>query len=184
MYYIFSGLFGSCFWAGQFYASSVLGVTVLYRNKYECPNPLLSAPDSKPTTPRRPDRSLHHYMESAGAATTPLPSIEERFLHHTAILHRIRSAMDQMMERMDRWERSGLPTSPPAPPSTTQPTPPAASGPTALRLAPPREYDRESAECQGFLLPLKLYLATVWPTPLGEESVSVLVSCLTGRALI
>ena len=37
--------------------------------------------------------------------------------------------------------------------------------------------------CQGFLLQLELYLATVWPTPSGEESVSVLVSCLTGRAL-
>ena len=33
------------------------------------------------------------------------------------------------------------------------------------------------------MLQLELYLATVWSTPLGEESVSVLVSCLTGRAL-
>ncbi|XP_042186358.1 uncharacterized protein LOC121847762 [Oncorhynchus tshawytscha] len=38
--------------------------------------------------------------------------MEERVLHHTSILHRIGSAMDQMMERMDRWERSGLPTTP------------------------------------------------------------------------
>ena len=108
-------------------------------------------------------------MESAGA--TPLPSMEERVLHHTAILHRIGSALDQMMEIMDQWERSGLPTSPPAPP--------AASGSSALRLAPPREYDGAVAGCKGFLL----YLATVRPTPSGEENLSVLVSCLTGRAL-
>jgi hypothetical protein len=40
-------------------------------------------------------------MESAGAAAIPLPSMEERVLHHITVLHRIRSAMDQMMERMD-----------------------------------------------------------------------------------
>ena len=33
------------------------------------------------------------------------------------------------------------------------------------------------------MLQLKLYLATVRPTPSGEEGVSVLVSCLTSRAL-
>jgi hypothetical protein len=42
-------------------------------------------------------------------------TMEERVLHHTNVLHRIGSAIDQMMERMDRWERSGLPTSSPAP---------------------------------------------------------------------
>uniref|UniRef100_A0A8K9UBG3 ribonuclease H n=1 Tax=Oncorhynchus mykiss TaxID=8022 RepID=A0A8K9UBG3_ONCMY len=40
-----------------------------------------------------------------------------------------------------------------------------------------------AAGCHGFLLQLELYLATVRPTPSGEESVSVLVSCLMGRAL-
>jgi hypothetical protein len=93
-------------------------------------------------------------MESAGAAATPLPSMEE----HTTILHRIGSTMDQIMERMDQWERSGLPTSPPAPPP--------ASGSSALRLAPPREYDGAAAGYQ-----LELYLTTVRPTPSGEERV-------------
>ena len=40
-----------------------------------------------------------------------------------------------------------------------------------------------AAGCQEFLLQLELYLATIPPTPSGEESVSVLVSCLTGRSL-
>uniref|UniRef100_A0A673W8Q5 Gypsy retrotransposon integrase-like protein 1 n=1 Tax=Salmo trutta TaxID=8032 RepID=A0A673W8Q5_SALTR len=121
-------------------------------------------------------------MESAGAAATPVPSMEERVLHHTTVLHRIGSAMDQMMERMDRWERSGLLSPPPAPPMQPPP-PPTTSGSGALRLALPREYDGAAAGCQGFLLQLELYLATVRPAPSGEESVSALVSCLTGRAL-
>eukprot|EP00063_Salmo_salar_P093765 XP_014068600.1 PREDICTED: moesin-like [Salmo salar] len=122
-------------------------------------------------------------MESAEAATTPLPSMEERVLHHTTVLHRIGSAMDQMMERMDRWRRSDLLPSPPAHP-TSPPTPlPSPSGSGALRLTPPREYDGAAAGCQGFLLQLELYLATVRPAPSGEESVSLLISCLTGRAL-
>uniref|UniRef100_A0A674D5P5 CCHC-type domain-containing protein n=1 Tax=Salmo trutta TaxID=8032 RepID=A0A674D5P5_SALTR len=36
---------------------------------------------------------------------------------------------------------------------------------------------------KGFLLQLQLYMATVRPTPSGEESVNALVSCLSGRAL-
>ncbi|KAM9418955.1 LOW QUALITY PROTEIN: upstream stimulatory factor 2 [Salvelinus alpinus] len=91
--------------------------------------------------------------------------------------------MDQMMERMDRWERSGLPTSSPAPPIPALPVPATASSSGALRLTLPREYDGTVAGCQGFLLQLELYLATVRPTPSEEESVSALVSCLTGRAL-
>jgi hypothetical protein len=35
----------------------------------------------------------------------------------------------------------------------------------------------------GFLLQLELYLATVRPALSGEESVGLLVSCLTGKAL-
>uniref|UniRef100_A0A8C7GDK7 DUF4939 domain-containing protein n=1 Tax=Oncorhynchus kisutch TaxID=8019 RepID=A0A8C7GDK7_ONCKI len=101
-----------------------------------------------------------------------------------AVLHRIGSAMDQMMERMERWERSGLPTSTAAPPQTTPPTKPTSpSGSSTLRLSPPKEYDGAAAGCQGFLLQLVLTLATVCPTPSGEESVSLLVSCLSGRAL-
>uniref|UniRef100_A0A4W5KZX5 Metal transporter n=1 Tax=Hucho hucho TaxID=62062 RepID=A0A4W5KZX5_9TELE len=60
------------------------------------------------------------------------------------------------------------------------------SGGVRIQLAPshpPREYDGTAAGCKGFLLQLELYLATVHPTPSGEESVSALVSCLTGRAL-
>ena len=37
--------------------------------------------------------------------------------------------------------------------------------------------------CQGFLLQLDLYLATVHPAPPGRERVSALVSCFTGKAL-
>uniref|UniRef100_A0A4W5KNK7 CCHC-type domain-containing protein n=1 Tax=Hucho hucho TaxID=62062 RepID=A0A4W5KNK7_9TELE len=121
-------------------------------------------------------------MESAGATSPPQPSMEERVLHHTTVLHRIGSAMELIMERMDRWERSGLLTSPPDPSRQDQ-TPPAASGSSLLNLALPREYDGTAAGCKGFLLQLELYLATVRPTPSGEESVSALVSCLTGRAL-
>ena len=119
-------------------------------------------------------------MESAGAATTPLPTMEER-VHHTSILHTIGSAMDQIMERMDRWERSGLPTTPPTLPPATLPSPPAESGSSALRITPMREYEGAAAGCQGFLLQLDLYLATVQPAPSYKESVSVLVFCLTGR---
>ena len=53
----------------------------------------------------------------------------------------------------------------------------------SLRLALPRDYDGAAAGCQVFLLQLELYLATVRPTPSGEEMVSLLVFCLTGRAL-
>ena len=133
-----------------------------------------------PPTLIKRDRIPHQTMESAGAAASPLPSMEERVLHHTSVLHRIGSAMDQMMERMDRWERSGLPTSSLAPPSTAPPVPATTSGSGALRLTLPREYDGTAAGCQGFLLQLELYLATVRPAPSGEESVSALVSCLTG----
>uniref|UniRef100_A0A8K9V225 Gypsy retrotransposon integrase-like protein 1 n=1 Tax=Oncorhynchus mykiss TaxID=8022 RepID=A0A8K9V225_ONCMY len=118
-------------------------------------------------------------MESAGAAANPLPSMEERVLHHTTVLHRIGSAMDQVMERMDRWERSGLLSPPSAPTVPDSPSPDSST----LRLTLPRAYDGAAAGCQGFLLQLELYLATVRPTPSGEERVSVLISCLTGRAL-
>jgi hypothetical protein len=91
--------------------------------------------------------------------------------------------MDPVMSRIERWERSGLPTPSSA---TLQPAPPpslALSGPSGIRLALPREYDGMAAGCKGFLLQLDLYLATVHPTPSGEESVNVLVSCFSGKAL-
>ena len=91
--------------------------------------------------------------------------------------------MDQMMERMDQWERGGLLSPPSVPPALDPPSPPSPSGSGALRLALPRDYDGAAAGCQGFLLQLELYLATVRPTPSGAERVSVLVSCLMGRAL-
>ena len=91
--------------------------------------------------------------------------------------------MDQMMERMDRWERNGLPTTPPTLPPATLPSPPSGSGSSTLRITPPRKYDGAATGCQGFLLQLDLYLATVRPAPSDEESVSLLVSCLMGRAL-
>ena len=40
-----------------------------------------------------------------------------------------------------------------------------------------------ATRCQGFLLQLELYLATVHPAPSGRERVSALVSCLSGKAL-
>ena len=57
----------------------------------------------------------------------------------------------------------------PAPPPPALPTPPTASGFGALCLALPREYDGMAAGCQGFVLQLELYLATVRPTPSGGE---------------
>ena len=104
--------------------------------------------------------------------------MEERVLHHTIVLHRIGSAMDQVMERMDRWERSLL--SPPSAPTVPDSPSPDSS---TLRLTLPRAYDGAAAGCQGFLLQLELYLATIRPTPSGAERVSVLISCLMGRAL-
>jgi hypothetical protein len=61
-------------------------------------------------------------------------------------------------------------------------TPPSC-GSSGIRLALPRVYNGMAAGCQGFLLQLGLYLATVHPAPSGRESVNALISCLTGRAL-
>ena len=139
-------------------------------------NSLLSAPDFAPTTPR----SLQNPAPCNGVSRSSCQPLSIDGGTRPPSYHRIGSAMDQIMERMDRWESSGLRSSPPVPP-TSPPSPPSGSG--ALRLALPREYDGAAAGCQGFLLQLELYLATLRPSPSGEESVSVLVSCLTGRAL-
>ncbi|XP_035637734.2 uncharacterized protein LOC118390961 [Oncorhynchus keta] len=52
-----------------------------------------------------------------------------------------------------------------------------------IRLSMPQEYDGSAANCQGFLLQLNLYLATVHPAPSDCERVSALLTCLTGKAL-
>lgn len=121
-------------------------------------------------------------MESAGA-DAPSPSMEERVHQHTAVLHQLGTAMDQVLARMERWERSGIPTPSSA---TLQPAPPptpTVSSSSGIRLALLREYNGAAAGCKGFLLQLKLYLATVGPTPSGEESVNALISCLSVKAL-
>jgi hypothetical protein len=94
-------------------------------------------------------------MESAGVDTLPT-SMEERVQHHTAVLHRLGTAMDQVMATMERWESSGLPTPPPA----TQPSP-SLPGPSSIRLTLRREYDGTATWCHGFLLQMELYLATI-----------------------
>ncbi|XP_042180938.1 zinc finger protein 771-like [Oncorhynchus tshawytscha] len=80
-----------------------------------------------------------------------------------------------------RFATSGYSDS--TPENTPPPVPATASGSGALQLTLPREYDGTVVGCQGFLLQLELNLATMRPAPSGEESVSALVSCLTGRAL-
>lgn len=47
----------------------------------------------------------------------------------------------------------------------------------------PQGYNGSAANCQGFLLQLNFYLATVHPDPSDREKGIALVSCLTGKAL-
>ncbi|XP_038846160.1 neurexin-1a-like [Salvelinus namaycush] len=69
---------------------------------------------------------------------------------------------------MDRWERRGvLPSPPPAQPGSPLRAP--SPGPSGIRLSLPQEYDGTTAICQGFLLELDLYLATVHPAASGRE---------------
>jgi hypothetical protein len=94
---------------------------------------------------------------------------------HAAMLHQLGTAMDRVVQTMDRWERQGvLPAPPPAQlgSSLSAPFPAGSSG---IRLSLPQEYDGEVAKCQWFLLQLELYLATVHLTPSGHERVSALV---------
>uniref|UniRef100_A0A4W5KT83 Retrotransposon gag domain-containing protein n=1 Tax=Hucho hucho TaxID=62062 RepID=A0A4W5KT83_9TELE len=121
-------------------------------------------------------------MESAGE-DNPVLVVEERVQQHATMLQRLSTAMDRVLQMMDHWEREGVPPAPPpAPPQAPLLNPPS-PGPSGIRLALPREYDGTVAGCQGFLLQLELYLATVHPAPSGRESVSALVSCLSGKAL-
>lgn len=122
-------------------------------------------------------------MESAGADALPV-AVEERVQQHATMLQRLGTAMDRVLQTMDCCERGGgRPAPPPAPlqqdPLSTPPSP----GPSGIRLTLPMEYDGTAAGCQGFLLQLELYLATVHPAPSGRESVSALITCLSGKAL-
>lgn len=107
----------------------------------------------------------------------------EQVSQHASLLHRLGSAMDQVLARLESWERGASPARPaPVPHPAPLPTPTEA-GSGSIRITPPREFDGTAAGCKGFLLQLELYLATVRTPPSDEERVSVLVSCLTGRAL-
>lgn len=121
-------------------------------------------------------------MESAGAGT-PVIGVEERVQEQAEMLHHLGAPMDRVLQTMDRWERKG---GPPAPPPAQPRSPllgPLSPGPSGIRLALPREYDGTAAQCQGFLLQLELYLATVHPALSDRERVSAFVKCLSGRAL-
>uniref|UniRef100_A0A4W5PKP0 Retrotransposon gag domain-containing protein n=1 Tax=Hucho hucho TaxID=62062 RepID=A0A4W5PKP0_9TELE len=120
-------------------------------------------------------------MESAGA-DTPVVGVEERVQQHAAMLQHLGTAMDRVLQNLDHWERGVPPAPRPAQPRSPLLTSPS-SGSSGIRLALPREYDGTAAGCQGFILQLELYLATVHPAPSGRERVSALVSCLSGKAL-
>jgi hypothetical protein len=116
-------------------------------------------------------------MESAGAVTQVL-GVEERIQQHEAMLQHLGTAMDRVLQTMERWERRGVPpVPPPAPPWTPLITPPS-PGSSGIWLSLPRENDGKAAGCQGFLLQLELYLATVHPAPLCRG-----FPCLPGKAL-
>ncbi|XP_029619786.1 transmembrane protein 150A-like [Salmo trutta] len=114
-------------------------------------------------------------MESAGAGT-PGSGVEERVQKHAVMLHHLGVAMDRVVQTMDCWERQRVP---PVPPPAQQGSPlltPSAPGSSGICLTLPKEYDGTASHCQGFLLQLDLYLATIHPAPLGHERVSSLVS--------
>ena len=118
-------------------------------------------------------------MESAGADALPVV-VEERVQQHATMLQRLGTAMDRVLQTMDRLEReAGFPASPPAPLQQV----PLSTPPSGIRLVLPRVFDGTASGCQGFLLQLELCLVTVHPAPSGHESVSALVSCLSGKAL-
>ena len=121
-------------------------------------------------------------MESAGAGI-PVRGVEERIQEHSAMLHHLGAMMDCVVQTMDRWERQEVsPVPRPAQPGLPLPVL-SGTSPSGMRLSLPREYDGTAAQCQGFLLQLDLYLATVHPAPSERERVSALVSCLSRRAL-
>jgi hypothetical protein len=94
------------------------------------------------------------------------------------MLHHLGATMDRILQTMDRWQRNG---GPPVPPPAQPRSPllaPLSTGPSGIHLVLPREYDGTAAQCQGFLLQLELYLATVHPAPSDRERVSALVLSL------
>uniref|UniRef100_A0A674BPU3 CCHC-type domain-containing protein n=1 Tax=Salmo trutta TaxID=8032 RepID=A0A674BPU3_SALTR len=119
-------------------------------------------------------------MESAGAEA---PSVAEQVSQHSNLLHRLGSAMDQVLTRLENWERGASITRPALVPQPAPLQTPPEAGASGIRITPPREFDGTATGCKGFLLQIELYLVTVRPSPSDEEKVSALVSCLTGRAL-
>ena len=105
--------------------------------------------------------------------------VEERVMEHTEMIDNLSAAMDLVVQNMDRWERRGVfPLPPPAQPGSplSALSPPE---PSRIHLSLPKGYDGDTAGCQGFLLKLSLYLATVHPAPSDREKSYV----LTGKAL-
>ena len=120
-------------------------------------------------------RLITHICCPASDSLLPVP-VEERVQQHATMLQRLVTAMDRVLQTMDHLQRGGGFSAPPPAPIQQVPlsTPPSPS-PSEIRLALPREYDETAAGCQGFLLQLELYLATVHPPPSGHESVSRLL---------
>ncbi|KAM9568095.1 uncharacterized protein ACWYII_039152 [Salvelinus alpinus] len=121
-------------------------------------------------------------MKSAGGDTS-LIEVEERVMEQAEEIDSLSAAMDRIVQNMDRWERQGVSPAPP-PPQPGFPlnafSPPE---PNKIHLSLPTGYNGDTASCQGFLLKLNLYLATVFPVPSDREKSCALVSCLTGKAL-
>ena len=59
-------------------------------------------------------------METAGA-DTPVLGVEERVQQHAAMLQHLGTAMDHVLQTMDRWERRGVPPAPPPAPPQAPP---------------------------------------------------------------
>ena len=109
--------------------------------------------------------------------------MEEHVREQAEEIDCLSAAMDRIVQNMARWERQGVSPAPPPPkpgsPLNAFPPP----EPNKIHLTLPTGYNGDTAGCQGFLLKLNLYLATVSPVPSDCEKSCALVSCLTGKAL-
>ncbi|KAK6314010.1 hypothetical protein J4Q44_G00154690 [Coregonus suidteri] len=115
-------------------------------------------------------------MESAGEERTP--GIVARVQEHSTMLASLGEAMDRVLQVV--LERRGTDLSRPA----GQPDPATyITAPGGIQISRPRAFDGTPALCQGFLLQLELYCSSVRPAPSDREHVSVLISCLSGKAL-